>query len=325
MTAKLSLPPKVVKTTCPETLTVPNVNWEPFFRTLHWFAAVFPPIVSVIVSVVLVSVWLHAKVALNVQAVKAPIVMRAVASLSLTTKFWTFTVPSARVPVAFTVRALNVTLNPVFVRVAAALTVRLVAVTFEPSVVLPEKVSVANVWPAATVKVLPAPVNVTDEDVEVQEVAEDVFQLPPIETVAEAKVIVAAPDEVRFPLNVGVDEVRVRVADHVRLPVKVVEIPLLTVRLNTVCGTFTEPPDVPMTIVEVPAENVAPTAEVSMDFRVIVELFAVSVPVAVTVRLEVPVMLKFGTAPVLRVPEMLNVLLTSTPEASVRLPETVRL
>jgi len=251
--------------------------------------------------------------------------MRAAESSSLTTRFWTFTEPSARVPVAFTVRPLNVTLNPVFVRVDAALTVRLVAVTFEPSVVVPEKVSVTNAWPAATVKVLPDPVNVTVEDVEVQEVADEVFQLPPIEIVAEANVIVAAPDEVRFPLNVGVDEVSVRVPDHVRLPVKVVEIPLPTVRLDTVCGTFTEPLDVPMTTVEVPAENVAPAAEVSIDFKVIVELFAVSVPVAVTVRLEVPVMLKYGFAPVLRVPEMLTVLPTSTAEAIVRLPETVRL
>jgi hypothetical protein len=291
VTTKLSLPPRVVKTTCPEPLTVPFVNWEPFFRTLHWFAAVFPPIVSVIVSVVFVSVWLHAKLLLTVHAVYAATVMSAVASLSLTTKFWTFTEPSAIVPVAFTVSALNVMLNPVLVRVAAALTDRLVAATFEPSVVLPKNVSVGNVWPDATVSVLPEPVNVTVEEVEVQEVADDVFQFPPIEIVAEAKVIVAAPDEVTFPLNVSVDEVRVRVADQVRLPVKVVETPPLTVRLNTVCGTFTEPEDVPTTIVEVPGENVAPAAEVSIDFRVIVELFAVSVPVAVTVSPEVPVRL----------------------------------
>jgi len=290
VTTKPSLPPRVVKTTCPEPSTVPTANWEPFFRTLQWFEAVFPPIVSVIVSVVLVSVWLHAKVPSNVHAVKAPIVMRAVASSSVTVKFCTFTEPSARVPVAFTVRALNVTLNPVFVRVAAELTVRLVPVTSEPSVVVPEKVRVANVWPDATVRVLPDPVNVTVEVVEVQEPAEDVFQLPPIKTVAEANVIVAAPADVKFPLNVTVDEVSVRVEDHVRLLVKVVEIPLLTVTLYAVCGMFTDPPEVPMTIVEVPAVKVAPPAEVSSDLRVIIEELAVSVPVPVTVRLDVPVM-----------------------------------
>jgi hypothetical protein len=117
------------------------------------------------------------------------------------------------------------------VRVDAPLTVKLVAVMFDPRVVLPEKVKVAKACAAATVSVAAAPVKVTVEDAAVHEVAEVVFQLPPMEIVAEPSVIVAAPDEVRFPANVGAAEVRVRAADQVMLLVNVVATPLLTVRL----------------------------------------------------------------------------------------------
>lgn len=54
---------------------------------------------------------------------------------------------------------------------------------------------------------------------------------------------------------------------------------------------MTEPLDVPTTMVEVPTLKVAPTADVSIDFSVRVEEFVVRVPVAVTVRLDVPVRL----------------------------------
>jgi hypothetical protein len=107
VTKMLGSLPSMLKTTCPDPLTVPEVNAAPFFSTLHRFAGVFPPIVNVIVSVVRLSAWLHPKLLLTVQAVKLLIVMSAVASLSVTVKLWTFTEPSPRTPVAFTVNALN--------------------------------------------------------------------------------------------------------------------------------------------------------------------------------------------------------------------------
>lgn len=82
------------------------------------------------------------------------------------------------------------------------------------------------------------------------------------------------------------------------------------------------PPDIPTMIVEVPTVNVAPAAEVFMERMVSDELPATSVPVAVTVRLDAPVMLLLD---VVRVPATLSVFVTSIAPPWVIVPLTVRL
>jgi hypothetical protein len=144
----------------------------------------------------------------------------------------------------------------------------------------PLTVTVTKLCPAARLTVFDVPVNVTLDEVDVKDVADAVFQLPPIEIVAEAKVIVAAPEEVRLPLNVGVALVRVRVPVNVTFDETVVEIPELTVRLLNVWGTLIVPPEVFTTTVPLVVNE---PAEVSIDVTVIVDEPAVSVPLAATV------------------------------------------
>ncbi len=178
--------------------------------------------------------------------------------------------PPERVTLPLTVKA-----NVAFARLPED-TVRDEAVKAPPCVIVPVTVRVAKACDAPGVTVLEVPVRVTDEDVLVNEVADDVSQDPATLRVAEAKVIVAAPLDVRFPLNVAVDEVRVSVADHVMSDVRVVVMPALTVRLDSVVGTFTVPPDPATTTVDVPCVNVP--ALVSIEVTVIVLPRAVKRP-----------------------------------------------
>lgn len=160
--------------------------------------------------------------------------------------------------------------------------VRVAVVTWESWDKVPETMTAAKLCPVPRLILLADPVKVTVDEVAVNPAAEEVSHDPAMLIVAEANVAVDAPEDVRFPLNVVVEEVSVRAPANVRLPLNVVEIPLLTVRLFTVWGTSTVPPDVPTTIVEVPAAN--PPALVSMERTVIVEPFALSAPPAPTVR-----------------------------------------
>lgn len=160
-------------------------------------------------------------------------------------------------------------------------TVSAEAVNWLACVMVPVMVSVANACPAARVMVLDVPVKVTVEDVEVNEVADEVFQLPAMERVEDPKVTVADPEDVRFELKVGIALVKVRVPDHVMADVNVVVIPELTVRLARVCGMLTVPEDVPTTTVPLVVKD---PAEVSIDLTVRVEAFAVNAPSAATVR-----------------------------------------
>jgi hypothetical protein len=126
------------------------------------------------------------------------------------------------------------------------------------------------------------PVKATVEEVAVKDDAEEVFHEPAMLTVADPNVMVAAPDEVRLELKVGVDEVSVRVPEKVRAPVKVVEIPELTVRLLTVWVMLMDPPEAFTTTEEVPTVYVP--ADVSMLVTVRVEPSAVRIPPTPTVR-----------------------------------------
>jgi hypothetical protein len=163
-----------------------------------------------------------------------------------------------------------------------ALTVRLDAVSWEASVSVPEMDREAKDCPDASVTFCAAPVKLTVEAVDVNPAAEDVSQEPAMLSVAEAKVIVAAPEEVRLPLKVGVEDVSVRMPANVRPSENVVETPLLTVRLFTVCVTFTVPPDAFTTTVDAPEAK--EPALVSIDRTVSIEPFAVTDPPAPTVR-----------------------------------------
>ena len=105
------------------------------------------------------------------------------------------------------------------------LRVRLVAVTCVSWLRVPDIETAAKDWPAPSVIVLEAPVKDTEEDDAVKVAADEVSQEPAKLTVADENVTVAAPAEVRPPLNVGADEVSVRGAAKVRLPVNLVGMP----------------------------------------------------------------------------------------------------
>ncbi len=144
------------------------------------------------------------------------------------------------------------------------------AVSWLAWVTLPEIVRVANDWPEERLMVLDAPVNVTVEPVEIMLAMDEEFHEPAMEIVAEPNVKAAdAPELVRLELNVDVDEVKVKVPLKVRAPVKVVEIPALTVTLAAIWEILMLPPEAATTTVLVPAVN--PPAEVSMLVTVIVE------------------------------------------------------
>jgi len=206
-------------------------------------------------------------------------VTRAVASLFVTVRFATFTDPSATVPL--TVKALKMMPWPVFVSVLTLFTVRLVAMRSYPSETVPATVKDSNCWPAPSVIVRPDPVKVIDEPVDVNAVAEEVFHEPANEIDEAAKLRLAGPTEDRSPLKVRVAPVNVRLADHETFEMKVVVMPKLTVRLETVCGTLTVPPEAAMTTVDVPTAN-APRC-VSMDVTVMSDPFAAKLPPAFTV------------------------------------------
>jgi hypothetical protein len=158
----------------------------------------------------------------------------------------------------------------------------------------PETTTVAKVWLAPIVR-LPFPLNVTDELVAVKVVAEDVSQKPvDMVIVAEAKVIVAAPLEVRLLApNVSVPAlVAVNVPDQVKLAANVVLIPELTVKLFAVSSMLTVPPDAAITTVEIPTVYVP--VDVSMEVTVIVLALAVRIPPVVTLRV-VAVTARFPT------------------------------
>lgn len=163
-----------------------------------------------------------------------------------------------------------------------ALTARLVAVSCDTWVRVPDTDREAKDCVPASRTVFDAPVKVTVDAVDVKLAAEDVSHDPPTLTVADANVTAAAPEEVRFPVNVGVEEVRVRVPEKVRFPVNEVEMPLFTVRLFTVWVTFNVPPEAFTTTVEVAGTKVP--VLVSIDLTAIVEPFAARVPPAATVR-----------------------------------------
>lgn len=146
------------------------------------------------------------------------------------------------------------------------LIVREVAVSWLESVNVPVTRSVEKDWVAASFTVFDAPLKVTEEEVLVNDVDDEVSQDPAIVRAAEPKVAVAAPLEVRFPLKVAVADVRVSVPDQVKLEAKVVVTPALTVRLFRVWGTFTVPADADTTTVDVPGVKVP--AEVSTEVSV---------------------------------------------------------
>ena len=141
---------------------------------------------------------------------------------------------------------------------------------------MPVTVAVAKLCDAPSVMTLLAPVKETVEEVAVKDVAEAVFHDPAMLIVADANVTVAAPLEARLLLNVGTALVRVRVPVKVRAEAMVVVMALLTVRLATVVGMFTEPPDAFTMTVEVPWVNVP--AEVSMLLTVMELALATRIP-----------------------------------------------
>jgi len=143
----------------------------------------------------------------------------------------------------------------VIVNVLVFATVRVSAVTSDPRATVPAMVSVANRWPAPR-RIEPlAPVNVTEEPVDVRVVAVEVFHDPAIDSVADPKVRTAGPMELRSPLKTDVELVSVRAPDQVMLEAKVVLTPGFTSRLYRVWFALIEPPELFTTIVEVPAAN----------------------------------------------------------------------
>lgn len=163
-----------------------------------------------------------------------------------------------------------------------ALTVRFVALSGVSWVRVPDTDTEANAWPAPRLTVFATPVKLTADKVAVKPVAEAVFQFPATVSVAEAKERDAAPEAMRSALKAGVEDVRVRVPEKVRLPPKLVETPLLTVRLATVWVTLIVPPEAFTTRVEVPGVKLP--ALVSTERTVIVDPFATRAPPAATVK-----------------------------------------
>lgn len=136
---------------------------------------------------------------------------------------------------------------------------------------------------AAPIRRLPVPENVTVEPVAVNVVAEDVSQFPVlIVMVAETKVIVAAPLEVRLlaPNAMVPAFVSVSVPVQAREPANVVETVGFTVRLFTFWEMLTLPPETLTTTVEAPAVNAPRCA--SIEVTVMVDPLAVSDPPAFT-------------------------------------------
>lgn len=156
------------------------------------------------------------------------------------------------------------------------------AVTWLLIVYVPETVSAAKPWVAARVIDLAAPVRVTEEPVEVNPVADEVFQTPATLSVAEPKASVAAPADARSEANVAVVPVRVSVPDQVIADAKVVVTADETVRLLRVCGMFVVPPEAFTTTVDVPTVNVP--RWVSIEVTVSVDPLATIEPPALTFR-----------------------------------------
>jgi hypothetical protein len=119
---------------------------------------------------------------------------------------------------------------------------------------------------------------VTEDAVAVNEVADEVSQLPVlIVMVADPNVMVAAPDDVRlFPPKETVALVSVRIPDHVRGFPNVVLIPEFTVTSLAVSSIEIVPPDTFTTIEDVPTVYVPPK-ELKL-VTVITDPFAVRVP-----------------------------------------------
>lgn len=169
----------------------------------------------------------------------------------------------------------------------------------------------------APIRRFPVPESVTVELVAVNVVADEVSQLPdPIVMVAEAKVIVAGPLEVRLfaPKAIVPAFVKVSVPVHVRDPVNVVEIVGLTVRLFTVCEMLTVPPDAFTTTVEAPTVKVP--RDVPIEVTVIVEPLAVRAPPAFTFNV---------TALMARFEPLVFSVVVPAPPAIVSVPPTSRL
>src|SRR2546422_2828575 len=135
--------PSIVKTICPDPLTVPLAKDNPSFVTLNRCPAVFPPIVHVIVCVASLDVCVHAYEDPADHPLKREMVTRAVPSLFVTVRLVTFADPSAIVP--FTVNALKTMLWPVFVRMAPFVTVRVAAVNVDEIETVPAIVRWLNV------------------------------------------------------------------------------------------------------------------------------------------------------------------------------------
>ena len=141
---------------------------------------------------------------------------------------------------------------------------------------MPATLAVARLCDAPSVIVLLAPVKLTVDELDVKEVAEEVFHDPAMPIAADANVIVAVPLDARSLLSVTVAPVRVSVPVNVRAEATVVVIPLFTVRLATVVGMFTEPPEVFTMTVDVPW--VKAPEDVSMLLTVIELALATRVP-----------------------------------------------
>lgn len=180
-----------------------------------------------------------------------------------------------------------------------------------PRVYVPETVIAAKLCAAASVIVFAVPVNETVEPVAVKEVADEVFQVPATPSVDEPNARVAGPDDVRSDAKDAVPPVRTNVPVQVTAEAKVVLTPAFTVMLLRVCGTFTDPPEAPTTIVDVPA--VKAPRWVSIEMIVIVLPFAVRAPFATTVTL---------TALMARPEALVFKVVTAAPPPTVKVPAT---
>jgi hypothetical protein len=226
----------------------------------------------------------------------APDVTYAVAEAMLTLPITsTVEVPVARKPVPLIVRApcTESALDDVAKEEPVARVRLPVVVSWLSWLIVPETVTPAKDWDPEIRIVLPAPVKVTELDVEVKApvVTEEVSQFPAMVTTADPNNAFApVPEAVRFPLKATVELVKVRVPDQVRFEATVVETDAFTVTLKRAWGTLIVPPDAFTRTVEVPVVKL-PALEF-MDTTVSVEPLAVSDPPLATVSVVV-VMARF--------------------------------
>lgn len=163
-------------------------------------------------------------------------------------------------------------------------TVREVTVTWDDWLRVPVTVIAARLLPEERATDFPVPLNVTlDEDeAKLADETEEVFHDPAMDRVAPPNERTGdGPEAVRSEPKLTDAEARVSVPVNVRAETTVVVTPGLTVRLYSVCGTFTVPPEAFTRIVEVPDEKLP--AAVAMVWTLITEDPADRSPFAATV------------------------------------------